>query len=123
VGRDGGRYLALVAHVDPTRPHPSWPVPAGDPDGDGFTTSIENFVGTDPTRHCASTPAANDEPPPDKWPVDFNNDGKANLSDVLKYSPGPGAPYNVRFDLNGDNRINLSDVLKFSPFFNQSCAP
>jgi hypothetical protein len=56
------------------------------------------------------------------------HDQRANLSDVLKYSPvfntmGPEAPHNVRFDLNGDNRINLSDVLKLSPFFNQTRAP
>jgi hypothetical protein len=46
----------------------------------------------------------------------LHDDQKANLSDVLKYSPvfnttGPGLPYQVRFDLNGDNHINLSDVL------------
>jgi hypothetical protein len=112
---------------NPAQNLPPWPVPTGDPDCDGFTTAIETFVGTDPKVHCAATSTPNDEPPPDKWPVDFNNDQKANLSDVLKYSPvfnsaAPGPPYNVRFDLNGDNKINLSDVLKFSPFFNQSCA-
>lgn len=112
---------------NPTQALPSWPIPTGDPDCDGFTTTAESFAGTDPARHCAATPTANDEPLPDLWPVDFNDDQKANLSDVLKYSPvfnttGPGAPYSVRFDLNGDNHINLSDVLKFSPFFNQSCA-
>jgi hypothetical protein len=45
--------------------------------------------------HCA-TPIANDEPLPDAWPADFN-DQKANLSDVLKYSSvfntmSPGLP-------------------------------
>ena len=61
------------------------------------------------------------------WPPDLNNDGRANISDVLKYSPvfnttGPNPPYKKRYDLNADNKINISDVLKFSPFFNQSCA-
>jgi Thrombospondin type 3 repeat/Cohesin domain len=112
---------------NPAQNLPLWPVPANDPDCDGFSTTQESFVGTDPTRHCAATSTANDEPLPDAWPVDFNNDQKANLSDVLKYSPvfnttGPGLPYQKRFDLNGDNHINLSDVLKFIPFFNQSCA-
>jgi hypothetical protein len=113
---------------DSTVVYRGWPTPAGDDDCDGFTTTAENFVGTDPNIACAATPIPNDEPPPDKWPVDFNNDQKANLSDVLTYSPvfnttGPGLPYKVRFDLNGDNHINLSDVLKFSPFFNQTCSP
>jgi hypothetical protein len=116
------------AWPNPTQTLPSLPLATGDFDCDGFTAGMENFVGTDPARHGASTAAANDEPLPDAWPVDFNNDQKANLSDVLKYSPvfnttGPGLPYTVRFDLNGDNHINLSDVLKFSPFFKKSCSP
>jgi hypothetical protein len=83
-------------------------------------------VGTDPLVACGGTALPNGSS--STWPPDFNNDGKVNISDVLKFSPvfntmGPGAPYNVRFDLNGDNRINISDVLKFSPFFNRSCAP
>jgi uncharacterized repeat protein (TIGR01451 family) len=103
---------------DSTVVYRGWPTPAGDDDCDGFTTAIENFVGTDPLVACGLN----------AWPPDINNDGRANISDVLKYSPvfnttGPGLPYLKHYDLNGDNRINISDVLKFSPFFNQSCAP
>src|SRR5439155_16682787 len=46
-----------------------WIVLAGDSDCDGFPDSVaagtrapESFIGTDPTRLCASTPAVNDEP-------------------------------------------------------------
>jgi hypothetical protein len=101
--------------------------PAGDDDCDGFTTTIENHVGTLPLDACAATPTANDEPPPDAVPGDFNNGQAATSSDVLHFS----AVFNTvvvpgvtnRFDLNGDNKITSSDVLKFSPFFNMRCTP
>jgi hypothetical protein len=118
-----------------------WAVPPGDSDCDGFPDTVqagsyaaESFIGTDASRRCASTPAMNDEPLPDAWPMDFNDDQKVDLSDVLHYSPvfnttqgGPpglgGGSYAVRYDLNGDGKINLSDILHFPPFFNKSCTP
>jgi uncharacterized repeat protein (TIGR01451 family) len=111
---------------DSTVVYRGWPSPAGDSDCDGFSDTIENFVGTDPLVACGGT--ALPDGSSSTWPPDLNNDTRANISDVLKYSPvfnttGPGLPYLKRYDLNGDNRINISDVLKFSPFFNQSCAP
>jgi lysophospholipase L1-like esterase len=111
-----------------------WSWPGGDSDCDGFPDSVaagghasESFLGTDPTRQCAATPIANDEAGPDAWPFDFNDDQKANLSDILHYLPvfntqSPGPPYAARYDLNGDGHINLSDILQFLPVFNQSCA-
>jgi hypothetical protein len=39
--------------------------------------------------------AANDEPPPDAWPVDFND----------------------------DQRVNVLDVSQFPALFGRSCAP
>jgi hypothetical protein len=80
----------------------------------------------------------NDEPLPDVWPMDFNDDQKVNTSDVLQYAavannipfgkavtaaPGPSGVPMVRFDLNGDGQINTSDILHFVPFFNKSCTP
>jgi hypothetical protein len=67
----------------------------------------------------------NDEPLPDAWPVDFNDDQAATSSDILHFSP----VFNTevvpvvtnRFDLNGDSKITSSDILKFSPFFNELC--
>jgi Thrombospondin type 3 repeat/Cohesin domain/Dockerin type I domain len=111
---------------NPAQNLPIWPVPANDPDCDGFTTAIENFVGTDPNVACGGT--AIPDGSSSTWPPDLNNDGKANIADVLKYIPvfntmAPGPPYNKRYDLNADGKINIADVLKFMPFFNQSCAP
>ena len=119
-----------------------WSWPGGDSDCDGFPDSVaaamgyapESFIGTDATKACAATPAVNDEPLPDAWPMDFNNDQKVNTSDVLHYTPvfnttqgGPpglgGGSYAVRYDLNGDGKINTSDILHFTPFFNKSCTP
>jgi uncharacterized repeat protein (TIGR01451 family) len=110
---------------DSTVVYRAWLSPAGDSDCDGFSDTIENFVGTDPLVACGGT--ALPDGSSSTWPPDFNNDGRVNLSDVLKYSPvfntmAPGPPYNKRFDLNADGKINLSDILKLSPFFNQSCA-
>lgn len=104
-----------------------WFVPVGDTDCDGFTDTSEMFVQTDETAMCATTAAPNDEGP-DAWPVDFNDDQLASLSDVTAFRPvfntvGPGPPYSARFDLNADGRITLADVTQFGPFFNKSCAP
>jgi Dockerin type I domain len=115
----------------PTCPNgtaPPWPVPTNDPDCDGFTSSLEAFIGTDPNKGCAATAAPNDEPPPDAWPVDFNNDQVADLTDIFLIVPhlntadtDPGS--STRFDLNGDGFINLDDIFKVIPFLNKSCAP
>src|ERR1700674_4391578 len=75
---------------NPSQALPNWTVPAGDTDCDGFPDSVpigapnalnsETNMGTDPSRHCAATPARNDEPPPDAWPVDFDDNQTANGS-------------------------------------------
>lgn len=120
---------------NPAQNMPVWPVPAGDGDCDGFPSTVaasgkapETFIGTSPTLGCAATAEADNEPLPDAWPVDFNDDQKVTLSDVLKLSPpfnssAPGPPYAVRFDLNGNGQVTLSDVLQFSPFINKTCTP
>jgi Thrombospondin type 3 repeat/Cohesin domain len=112
---------------NPAQNLPLWPVPANDPDCDGFSTTAESFVGTDPARHCAATSTANDEPLPDAWPVDFNDDQAANLTDIFKMVPhlntadsDPGS--SPRFDLSTDGFINLTDIFKLVPFLNKSCA-
>jgi lysophospholipase L1-like esterase len=111
-----------------------WAWPTGDSDCDGFADTVaaggrapESFIGTDPTRACASTPTANDEPLPDAWPMDFNDDQLVGLADVSRYSSvfgshSPGPPYDARFDLNGDGVISLPDVAMFSQFFGKRCA-
>jgi hypothetical protein len=103
-----------------------WVTPTGDPDCDGFTTTSENFSGTDANQRCAADHTSNNEALPDRWPVDFNDDARANVLDVSQYSSafnatGPNPPYNVRLDFNGDNKINVLDVSRFSPVFNKVC--
>jgi hypothetical protein len=105
-----------------------WAVPTGDDDCDGFTTARENFVGTNPAVKCASTAPANDEPPPDAWPVDFNDDRNATVVDVSRFSTvlgtvGPGLPYQVRYDLNADGRITIMDVSLYAQYSRKSCSP
>ncbi len=101
--------------------HP-WPVPAGDPDCDGFTTVVENWAGTDPYAPCANGVGLQD------WPTDNNDDTWSKLDDVLRYIPVfntvPPPPLTLaeqRFDINADGKITLPDVLKFIPFFNRQC--
>jgi hypothetical protein len=105
---------------------PSWPVAAADHDCDGFSRDAEIFNGTSPAGHCAATVAPNDEPA-DAWPADMDDDGAANLRDLLAMGPsfnsqsgGPG--YNPRFDLTRDGQVSISDVIVFGPFYNKSCS-
>jgi parallel beta-helix repeat protein len=105
-----------------------WAIPTGDSDCDGLSDSREASIGTDPVSWCASTSIANDEPLPDHWPVDFNDDEKATVLDVSTFSShfgaiSPAPAYNVRWDLNADGKINVLDVSTYSQFFNKSCSP
>jgi hypothetical protein len=113
---------------NPAQTLPPWTVPANDPDCDGFTTTSENFSIVDANQHCAGTVTANDEVLPDRWSVDFNDDQKATIIDVSRFSPvfgavGPNAPYDKRFDYNGSNNITITDVSRFSSYFGKACAP
>ncbi len=97
---------------------PPWLIPSGDLDCDGFTTALEAFIGTDPSRACGAS----------GWPPDMNNDQLVGLTDVSRYSSvlgshSPGPSYNARFDLNGDGVISLPDVAAFSSFFGNRCSP
>ena len=110
-----------------------WITPTGDADCDGFSSTVaqagrasESFLGTLPNVTCS--PTAGSDHFPDEWPVDFNNDQAANLTDIFKIVPhlntvdtDPGS--SQRFDLNGDGSINLTDIFKVVPFLNLSCAP
>ncbi|MEO8457882.1 MAG: PQQ-dependent sugar dehydrogenase [Chloroflexota bacterium] len=118
---------------DPQQAYPPWSIPQGDSDCDGFadtTTGLsrasEMMLGTDPEKHCADTPAANDEDGPDAWPMDFNDDQKVSVQDILAYRDSFGARtgdsgYDARDDLNGDGLISSSDVLRFGMFFGKDC--
>jgi len=107
---------------------PPWPVPADDPDCDGFTTTAETFMGTLPLVTCAANNGVNNEAPPDAWPFDFDDNQRAGLSDVLGYIPVfnssyPNAPYDPRYDLDQSGGVRLPDVLSFIPVFNKVCTP
>ena len=108
---------------------PPWSIPPGDPDCDGFTTDAENYMGTGPSDHCNDTAGADDEGPPDAWPVDADDNQFVNLFDVLPMkqhfnTTDPDPDYNPRFDLKDQNgTINLLDVLPYKAFFLTSCAP
>jgi hypothetical protein len=114
---------------------PAWPVPTGDSDCDGFPDSSvavpqrapEASMGTDPSAHCAADNIQNNEPLPDRWPVDFNDDQLVSGGDFLVFAPvyggiAPDPRYNARYDLNGDGRISGGDFLVFSPFYGKRCA-
>lgn len=104
--------------------------PNADSDNDGFTDNIETYIGTDRNAKCASTATANDESPPDRWPVDFNDDQKVTITDlgafirVLNLRIGKDTLYDKRFDLTGDGLISLSDDLTMASSYNfTTCAP
>lgn len=106
---------------------PAWITRSDDPDCDGFAYNREDTIGTVEFRQCASTPAANDEPVPDAWPADFDDNQLVNILDVGKFSPmygsaGPIPPYAARFDYNQDNLISILDVGLFASFFTKRCS-
>jgi hypothetical protein len=100
-----------------------------DRDGDGYYDSDEAFMGTDHLAACAITSTASDEPLPDAWPPDFNDDQVVNILDVLLVLPpffgstvAGGPPYTPRADLVPDGVINILDVLKvLPPYFGSFC--
>ncbi len=98
-----------------------WVAPPGDQDCDGWTTTVENFIGTDPLDACG--------PPADVWPVDMDNNQVVTIADVGFYvtilnAVGPNPPnplYLVRFDLNMDVKITIADVGFFVSQLNMPC--
>ncbi len=117
---------------------PPWAVPSGDSDCDGYPDTVqvgyradESFLGTDATEHCAATPAISDEPLPDAWPLDFDDNRLLDMGDALKYNlpygavgpEGPATLYKQRLDLNADNVIDMGDVLQFNLVWGFICVP
>ncbi len=99
---------------------PPWPIATDDPDCDGWSTSDENAIGTNPTLACGTN----------AWPPDFNDDQVVNILDVLFLAPpvffsvGPDPPYQARVDLNPDGVINVLDVNRMAPpIFFAICTP
>jgi hypothetical protein len=111
---------------------PPWTVPADDGDCDGFSMTREQYLGTDPAKHCAATATANDERGPafgeplSPWPSDFNDNQFTTLQDVILMGPAynlatGGDPARQRFDLSANGFVTLQDVILMGPFYNKGC--
>jgi hypothetical protein len=95
-----------------------------DSDGDGFTDTIEAYLGTDPLGACP------DDPSDAAWPLDINMDTFVTMADVFKYSgllastggPPPSPNWLKRLDLDMDNFITMADVFKYSGKIGQKCS-
>ncbi len=118
-----------------------WTVGPGDTDCDGYgdTTvftprASEQTIGTVPTQKCAANSGINNEPLPDPWPPDFNDNQLVNGADILHYNNAIGHPITdppvvigatsiplTRFDLNGSGFVSGADVLQLNPFFTKRC--
>ena len=101
---------------------PPWPVmlDGSDPDCDGWTTSLENIIGTDPLLACGVG----------AWPPDFNDSLKVDIFDVNAMRPPmffseTGDPdYSVRLDIVPSGRIDIFDVNALRPpIFFATCTP
>ena len=90
--------------------------------GGAFRDSIEAIVGTNPVLRCASTSSANDESGADAWPLDFNDDQRANTVDIGQFVPVLNDPAPARFDLNANGVINTVDIGQFVPALNENCS-
>ena len=92
--------------------------PIGDDDCDGFTTTEEASIGTDPNLHYGVG----------AWPPDFDDNQVINTVDVFQVLPpffGTAVPpTEARRDLVPDGFINTVDVFKvLPPFFGSTCSP
>ena len=100
---------------------PPWPVPPDDPDCDGWSSSDENVISTDPFDGCPDNTAD------DAWPADINNDGISDISDIALIAGSFGLavpPAPVRHDVAPslpDAVVDISDIAKVAGFFGQPC--
>jgi hypothetical protein len=100
---------------------PPWPIPANDPDCDGFSTTVETSAGTSPTTHCGVN----------AWPADIDNSGYVDIigdiSAVGNWAFQTVPPASARYDIAPDPPDHLIDVIndisKLAGLFGQSCGP
>jgi hypothetical protein len=117
-GSDTCVYLA-----NPTQERPSWALTSNDPDCDGFTTAMEGFVGTNAADHCANDTTRNNEPSPDAWPPDFDDNKTLSTLDLIIYVTTLNTPANyvARADLNGNGVINTLDLTFYAANLSKTC--
>jgi hypothetical protein len=100
---------------------PPWPVPANDPDCDGFSATVENSAGTDPFDNCPDDPSDN------AWPADIDNDTFSDITEITALAasfgqPVPPAP--TRHDIAPapvDAFVDITDIVRMAGFFGQMC--
>jgi hypothetical protein len=98
----------------------------GDTDCDGFSDARETYMGTNPTVVCAATSAPNNEPEPDAWPVDMNDDQRATSIDVGQFVGRIGGDigethYRARLDINADGHVTTVDVGTYVLWLGDNC--
>jgi hypothetical protein len=115
---------------NPTQTMPAWALLVNDSDCDGFTQAREIYLTTEPTKHCAASTTANNEPPPDFWPLDMNDSRQINTVDVGAFVGKLGldnteAGWTARLDLSqsANGIINTVDVGMYVGRLGNLCAP
>jgi CARDB len=115
---------------NPNQTLPSWPIPPNDSDCDGFTNAREQYLTTDLTLQCAANNVANNEPLPDFWPLDMNDDQRANTVDVGAFVGKLGLDnteqgWTARLDLNqsANGIISTVDVGMYVGRLGNLCSP
>jgi Thrombospondin type 3 repeat len=102
---------------NPTQALPTWLIAVNDPDCDGFSTAVENAVGTSALVQCGTN----------AWPADTNNDTFSDISDVTALTNvfgSPVTPATARYDIAPDppdHFVDISDVSKMTNFFALHC--
>ncbi len=105
---------------NPLQNLPPWTLPPNDPDCDGFSTALENSVGTNPLAHCGTN----------AWPADVTDNTFSDIGDIsfltgnfgAQVPPAP-ARYNIAPDppMGPPNFIDTADIAKMTGFFGQTC--
>ena len=85
-----------------------------DDDNDPFTDDVELAIGTNRVDNCPGAPGSGG----DVWPLDNNQSGIANITDVFAYKGIIPAPVDEthpkRLDLNDSDILNINDVFFYT---------
>ncbi len=93
-------------------PVPTCAIATADTDHDGFTDSVETYIGTDPNRACG----------PGAWPPDVNDDGVVNQTDLdLAAAHFNPSNYAKRYDMNASGTITSTDLGIIAKYQGKKC--